>query len=169
MRTPVFELHIRPLFRATDRAHMRVQIDLSDYDRIVDNADRLLLHLKGERDHALMPPLHAGGPWPDEWVRLFQRWMETGFKRLELGTAEYSFDATANLILATGTFPAAGFTGWLQIESETDAARAYVLYFEPPDAAVAGSAGTFSLEEPYEGPETQSIDVRDSTGVHRVR
>lgn len=169
MRTPVFELHIRPLFRTTDRAHMRVQIDLSDYDRIVDNAARLLLHLKGERNHALMPPLNSGGPWPDEWVRLFQRWMETGFKRLELGTAQFSFDATANLILATGTFPAAGYTGWLQIESETDAARTYVLYFEAPDAAVAGTAETFSLEELYEGRDAQSIDVLDSTGVHHLR
>jgi hypothetical protein len=25
------------------------------------------------------------------------------------------------------------------------------------------------LEELYEGPETQSIDVQDSTGVHHVR
>jgi hypothetical protein len=44
---------------------MRVQIDLSDYDQIVVNADRLLLHLKGERDHALCPP-SLGGPWPNE-------------------------------------------------------------------------------------------------------
>jgi hypothetical protein len=169
MRTPVFELHIRPMFRRTDLAHMRVQIDLSDYNQIVDNADRLLLHLRGERDHALMPPLLSGGPWPDEWVWLFQRWMETGFKRLELGTAQYSFDAKANLILAMGTFPAAGYNGWLQIESETEATRTYVLYFEPPDAAVTGNARTFSLEESYEGPETQSVDVLDSTGVHHLR
>lgn len=169
MRTPVFELHIKPLFRLTDRAHMRVQIDLSDYDQIVNNADRLLLHLKGERGHALMPPLNSGGPWPDEWVRLFQRWMETGFKRLELGTAQYSFDATVNTILATGSFPAAGYTSWLQIESEAAALRTYVLYFEAPDAAVAGTAEPFSLEELYEGRDTQSIDVLDSTGVHHLR
>jgi len=153
----------------TDHEHMRVQVDLWDYDQVANSAERILGHLKAEDDRPLMPPLGSGGPWPEEWVRLFQRWMETGFRRLELGTAQYSFDGTSNLILAAGTFPAAGFTGWLQIESETDAARAYVLYFEPPDAAVAGSAGTFSLEEPCEGPETQSIDVRDSTGVHRIR
>ena len=84
-------------------------------------------------------------------------------------SAQFSFDATANLILATGTFPAAGYTGWLQIESETDAARTYVLYFEAPDAAVAGTAETFSLEELYEGRDAQSIDVLDSTGVHHLR
>lgn len=168
-RTPVFELHIRPLFRATDRAHMRVQIDLSDYDQVVNNAERVLLHLKGEDDRPLMPPTGSGGPWPAEWVRLFERWMATGCKRLELGAARYRFDKTANLLLATGTYPAAGYNGWLQIESETDTARVYVLYLEPPDAAVAGGGGPFQLEELVEGLETQSIHVHDSTGVHRVR
>lgn len=112
MRTPVFELHIRPLFRMTDHEHMRVQVDLWDYDQVTNNAERILGHLKAEDDRPLMPPLGSGGPWPEEWVRL---------------------------------------------------------YFEPPDAAVAGGAQPFSLEELYEGPETQSIDVQDSTGVHHVR
>jgi hypothetical protein len=169
MRTPVFELHIRPMFRVTDHEHMRVQVDLWDYDQVANNAERILGHLKAEDDWPLMPPLGSGGPWPEEWVRLFQRWMETGFKRLELGSASYSFDQTASTIVATGTFPSAGYAGWLQIETETDTARTYVLYFEPPDAAVAGGAQPFSLEELYEGPETQSIDVQDSTGVHHVR
>lgn len=169
MRTPVFELHILPLFRATDHEHMRVQVDLWDYDQVVNNVDRILGHLKAERDRPLMPPLGSGGPWPDEWVQLFQRWKNTGFKRLELGTAQYSFDPTANTILATGVFPTADYAGWLQIETQTDSSRTYVLYFEAPDTAVAGGAERFSLEELYEGPETQSIYVHDSTGVHQIR
>jgi hypothetical protein len=84
MRTPVFELHIRPLFRMTDHEHMRVQVDLWDYDQVAANAERILGH-------------------------------------------------------------------------------------EPQDAAVAGGAQPFSLEELFQGPETQSIDVPDSTGVHHVR
>jgi hypothetical protein len=88
MRTPVFELHIRPLFRMTDHEHMRVQVDLWDYDQVANNAERILGHLKAEDDRPL---------------------------------------------------------------------------------AVAGGAQPFSLEELYEGPETQSIDVQDSTGVHHVR
>jgi hypothetical protein len=169
MRTPVFELHILPLFSATDHQHMRVQVDLWDYDQVVNNADRILGHLRAEDDRPLMPPVGAGGPWPDEWVQLFQRWKDSGFKRLELGTARYSFDRTASTILATGTFPAAGYIGWLQIESETDLSRTYALYFEPPDAPVEGGAEPFTLEELYEGPETNSIYVHDSTGVHQIR
>jgi hypothetical protein len=85
----------------TDHEHMRVQVDLWDYDQVASNAERILGHLKAEDDRPLMPPLGS--------------------------------------------------------------------YFEPPDAAVAGGAQPFSLEELYEGPETQSIDVQDSTGVHHVR
>jgi len=169
MRTPVFELHIQPLFRATDHRHMRVQVDLWDYVQVVDNADRILGYLRAERDRPLMPPLAAGGPWPEEWIQLFERWKDTGFKRLELGSAHYSFDRTASTIQATGDFPAAGYIGWLQIQTDTDSSRTYVLYFEPPDAAAAGYATSFSIEELYEGPETKSIYVHDSTGLHQLR
>jgi hypothetical protein len=170
MRTPVFQLHILPLFRATDREHMLLEkesMDLWDYDQVVQRADQILDRLKDQGP--LMPPLDSGGPWPDEWVQLFQRWKDTGFKRLELGTGHYIFDQGASRIVATGTFPAAGYVGWLQIESETDASRTYVLYFEPPAAAVAGDAEPFRLVEPYDGPGTQSIFVHDSTGVHQIR
>jgi hypothetical protein len=169
MRTLVFELHILPLFRATDHEHMRVQVDLWDYDQVVNNADRILRYLKAEDGRPLMPPYGSGGPWPDEWVQLFQRWAYSGFKRLELGSAEYNFDSATNTILATGTFPTSGYAGWLQIVTETDSSRTYVLYFEGPDAAVTGGGEPFSLEEPYEGPETHSIYVRDSKGVHQIR
>jgi hypothetical protein len=148
---------------------MRVQLDLWDYDEVVNNADRILGYLRAEEDRPLMPPVGAGGPWPDEWVQLFQRWKDSGFKRLELGTARYSFERPASMILATGTFPAAGYVGWLQIETETESSSTYVLYLEPPEAAVEGGAEPFSLEELYEGPETNSIYIYDSTGTHQIR
>jgi hypothetical protein len=169
MRTPVFQLHILPLFRATDREHMRSEkgLDMWDYDQVRTQADDILDCLRGKGP--LMPPSTHGGPWPDEWVQLFQRWKDTGFKRLELGTAQCTFNQGAKEILATGAFPAAGYVGWLQIETETDTSRTYVLYFEPPDAAVAGMAKSFSLNEPYDGPDTQLIYIHDSTGTHQIR
>ena len=101
---------------------------------------------------------------------LFTRWKASGRKRLELGTAQFAFNATATVvsITATGTFPAAGFGGWLQLESETDAAKTYVLYFEPPDAPEAGDAETFSLRERYRAADTRSVFVHDSTGVQQL-
>lgn len=139
-------------------------VDLWDYDAVVEQADQILGRLESD-----MPPTATGGPWPEEWVELFRRWTATGHKRLELGTAQYAVNATATLVTltATGTFPAAGYRGWLQIETETDTAKTYVLYFEPPEAPAAGSPGPFSLKERYR-PDNRSVFVHDSTGVQQV-
>jgi hypothetical protein len=165
MRTPVYELHIRPMFRATDREHMSFAVDLFDYDAVVAHADEILTRLEAD-----MPPIATGGPWPDEWIGLFKRWNESGRKRLQLGTAQFAFTATASVvsITATGTFPAAGFRGWLQLESETDTAKTYVLFFEPPDTPVEGEPETFNLRERYRAADTRSVFVHDSTGVQQL-
>ena len=165
MRTPVFELHILPLFRATDREHMSFKVDLWDYSSVVEHAEQIV-----ERLEADMPPVESGGPWPDEWVQLFRRWKDTGFKRLELGAAQYTFNqtTTAMTIRAAGTYPAAGYHGWLQIETETDTSKTYVLYLEPPDAPMAGSAEGFNLRERYPASDTRSVLIHDSTGVQQI-
>jgi len=165
MRTPVFELHILPLFRATDREHMSFTVDLWDYSSVVDRADQIIEHLESD-----MPPAESGGPWPDEWVQLFRRWKDTGFKRLELGAAQYTFNQTATgmTIRAAGTFPAAGYRGWLHIETETDTSKTYVLYLEPPDASVAGSADSFTLKERYPASDTRSVFIHDSAGMQQI-
>jgi hypothetical protein len=169
MRTPVFELHILPLFRIMDREHMLAEkgLDLWDYEQVRDQADLTLELVKDIGP--LMPPVASGGPWPDEWIQLFQRWRDTGFKRLELGAARYAFDQAAREIHAIGSFPAPGYVGWLQIETETDASRTYILYFEPPDTAVAGGTQSFSLKEPCDAPHSQSIHIHDSTGIQQIR
>lgn len=136
MRTPVFELHIRPMFRATDKAHMDFAVDLWDYDEVVANADAILARLQSD-----MPPEATGGLWPEEWITLFRRWKDGARKRLDLGTATFAFQqgTAKTTITATGTFPAAGVVGWLQLESETTTSKTYVLYFEVPDALASGT------------------------------
>lgn len=108
MRTPVFELHIRPMFRATDKAHMGFAFDLWDYNDVVANADAVLARLQSD-----MPPTATGGPWPEEWITLFQRWKDGARKRLDLGTAAFTLQqgTTKTTITATGTFPAAACRG----------------------------------------------------------
>ena len=167
MRTPVFELHILPLFRATDREHMLFSLDLWNYDEVVARIDDLLARLGGSAD---MPPASHGGPWPDEWVALLTRWKSTGFKRLELGTAQYTYvagTATAR-ITAAGNYHAAGFRGWLQLDSITATERHYVLYFEAPDVAVVGVGPAFALRESYPLPDASVVFIRDSTGIHQM-
>ena len=165
MRTPVFELHILPMIRLTDREHMRFAFDLRDYDQLVQHAEAF-----ADRVAVDMPPVDSGGPWPDEWVQLFRRWMASGFKRLALGTAQYTWNqsATATTIRATGTYPAAGFKGWLQLESETDTSKTYVLFFEAPDAPAGGAPAAFSLRERYASADNRSVFIRDALGSHQV-
>lgn len=165
MRTPVFELHILPMIRATDREHMRWSFDLWDYTELVKHAEMF-----ADRAAVDMPTAATGGPWPEEWVQLFRRWMTSGFKRLILGTATYTWSQSAsfNSIEATGTYPAAGFTGWLQLEVETDSSKTYVLYFEAPDAQATGTPPSFRLRERYDSGDNRSVFVRDSAGVHQV-
>lgn len=164
MGAPVFELHIRPLFRAVDRDHMTFAVDLSDYDAVKASANEILARLETD-----MPPEDSGGPWPIECVELFRRWTTTGFRRLELGTGDCAVKATATVITltATGTFPGAGYRGWLDIESETDTAKTYVLWFEPPEAATDAPAETFSLRERYRA-DNRSLFVHDATGVQQL-
>jgi hypothetical protein len=169
MRTPVFELHILPMIRATDREHMRWAFDLWDYDQVVQHAAEVEARLAVD-----MPPNKDGGPWPDEWLQLFHRWQESGFKRLELGTANYAWSERPPIafVQATGTYPAAGYRGWLQIEAETNTEKTYVLYFEAPDDPAEGTAESFDIIEDYrviEGPsERRKIFIRDKEGLRQI-
>ena len=79
-RPTSFELHIRPLFRQEpDINHMlqQVGLDLNSYDQVRQNANDILQRLKA-RDISQMPPNNAEGPWPDEWITLFERWIREG-------------------------------------------------------------------------------------------
>lgn len=165
MKTPIFELHILPMIRAMDRDHMRFAFDLWDYNQLVQHAEAF-----ADRVAVDMPPAESGGPWPDEWVQLFRRWGATGFKRLELGSAQYmwSQSATAVSIRATGTYPAAGYKGWLQHEAETELSKTYVLYFEAPDIPVDGTPTDLSIRERYDHGDNRTVFIRDSAGVQQI-
>lgn len=161
----MFELHILPLIRATDREHMQFAYDLWDYDQLVKHADDFATRVATD-----MPPVGIGGPWPEEWVALFRRWMTMGFKRLELGAAAYSLNRTATVVTvrATGSYPDAGYNGWLQLEWQSNIAKQYVLYFEAPDTAVHGRPGSFDVRERYRVTDTRSVSIRDRTGIQQL-
>jgi hypothetical protein len=78
MRPVSFELHIRPLFRDDpDIDHMTGFFDLRMHADVKANAQPILTRLKhpGKR---MMPPPADGGPWPEEWIALFERWIAEG-------------------------------------------------------------------------------------------
>ena len=78
-RPTSFKLHIRPLFRDDpDVAHMKpLGVDLSSFADVRDNSTEILGRLKGTSGPR-MPPTSADGPWPDEWIALFERWIHEG-------------------------------------------------------------------------------------------
>jgi len=66
-----FEKHIKPLFRARDRASMTFVFDLWSYEDVRAHAEAILTRLS----NGSMP---CDGAWPAEKVETFRRWMDTG-------------------------------------------------------------------------------------------
>lgn len=76
-RPTSYDLHIRPLFRPIDIEHMEgFGVDLGTYDGVKASAPDILDRLR-DATHP-MPPKQADGPWPDEWIALFERWTTEG-------------------------------------------------------------------------------------------
>jgi hypothetical protein len=66
-----FEKNVRPLFRERDRGSMRDKFDLWSRDDVVEHSEAILAVLESGK----MP---CDGPWPDDQIRLFRRWVESG-------------------------------------------------------------------------------------------
>jgi hypothetical protein len=167
MRTPVFELHIKPMIRAIDREHMKNIIgdhfDLWDYEVLKEYSEQVLESLE-----RWMPPDDKGGPWPDEWKQLIKRWADTGFKRLDLGKGAYEVSRSEDLIelVARFTVPGPGWAGWLELETMTEDSRTYVLYFERPDYESAGTGEDTVVSEQFSG--VSRLFLRDREGTHTL-
>ncbi len=69
--TVEFEKHIKPLFRARDRQSMRFAFDLWSVDDVRTHAAAILTRLR-------VGSMPCDGPWPKEWVEVFERWTKTG-------------------------------------------------------------------------------------------
>jgi hypothetical protein len=162
---PRFELHIRPLFRALDREHMRSMLDLWRYEDVAGHVDSILSRVAVD-----MPTLSTGGPWPEEWVTLLRRWRDEGLKRLELGVATYSLSRVGArfLLTAQGGYPAGGYRGWLELEEGSATERRYTLYFDAPDTADGNPGQLFTFRERYAATDPRKVVVRDSSGDHEV-
>lgn len=102
-----FEQHIQPLIRELDREQMltiRPGLDLWDPVVVKNNAVVIESLLKNADPGSIMPPMLYGGPWPQEWISLFQKWMNDGFHSLELGTATlYEAMRFPDFVLITAT------------------------------------------------------------------
>jgi hypothetical protein len=66
-----FTRDIRPLFRTEDVESMRWRLDLSRYDDVKANAERVYSQLAA----GSMP---CDGAWPADRVALFRQWIDEG-------------------------------------------------------------------------------------------
>ena len=55
---------------------MQPFVDLTDYENVKVYAKEILRRLKSA--DRPMPPVADDGPWPAEWIALFERWMDEG-------------------------------------------------------------------------------------------
>ena len=164
-----YELHIRPLIRLLDRDNMAWAFDLWDYDQTRANADAIL-----RRAAADMPPVAYGGPWPEEWLALFQRWKDEGFQRLDIGVADApGYTARRNgdtvTITARGTAPTPGYRAWLDVIAHEGQPREYIHYWEPPAEAQPAAPTPFRVKAVLKAPESLTeIAVVDRVGRHSI-
>ena len=174
---PVFELHIRPMFRLLDRQHMlriRHDLDLWDYDAVKTFASRILQKVGGA--NPTMPTPDTGGAWPSEWVTLFGRWADGGFKRLSLGTAKnlrLADQGSGRFMLSCSTdVPATDDDdsfAWFDSEGAPDAATYRLVVLAGDDLSQPPSTVTVSCRERVDGPlPATGVTVIDAAGTHTV-
>jgi hypothetical protein len=185
-RPVMFELHIRPMFRTLDREHMSFALNFWKYNDAPAPQQQqfynlILNRLKAADPGVVMPPPNEGGPWPPEWIALFERWITEGMRRLENATADVTKlralrdpGTLSVTITGDGIKPSADHVVW--IERAYDADRMYneyfpdqfVLYQEQRVASPPASM-PFSFGDFFEVPiALTQLTVVDSAGKHVV-
>lgn len=169
-RVPLFEMHILPMFRLIDIEHMMYEgWNLRDYEVVKGEADKILDFLKASSS---MPPKDAGGPWPDEWIALFERWIENGYRRLALNKGQnylLTRDADNYTLSCTVSLPYFGAKSWLEINSTVSSRRRYTLVLEELDPPPAPTPVEFTLRDRFtESTPVAGVYVSDADGEHFV-
>jgi hypothetical protein len=169
-RIPVFELHIAPMFRWIDREHMgrrNPPLDLSDYASVRARASEILDWLKDDTNS--MPVASAGGPWPPEWIALFERWTQR-FHRLVLATATnpgLTKQGNNYVLSCDAQLPDRGARGWLEKRDDPGKLAYQVMLETTLDAPPQPTAKT--VREVIRGPvSAASIFLYDSAGEHEL-
>jgi hypothetical protein len=82
MAKPVsFRDDILPLFTERDIRAMSKAFNLSSYDDVRAHAAAIYDRIRGIGGAVMPPPPPRGeGPWPQERIDLFARWMEEGYQ-----------------------------------------------------------------------------------------
>jgi hypothetical protein len=79
--TPTFEQHIKPLFRAKDRAAMLFSLDLHNYTDVFNEADSIYNVVRDKTFYNLATGMPKDKPWSLRNIHLFQSWIIGGKKQ----------------------------------------------------------------------------------------
>jgi len=167
-RPPVFELHIRPMIRLLDREHMNSLVhiaDLWDLESVWALRDDILTRV---RDVGDMPGSRYGGPWPEEWIALFERWITTGTDT-EPGhhllpgvpAGDYRIQPLGGgkrRLTVAVTAPSDGCRAWFELDALRPGEREYSLWLEPPfPPQTPSSARLQAIESFVQGDATRLV------------
>jgi hypothetical protein len=180
-RAPVFELHIQPMFRLLDRDHMLTFIepgfDLWELERVWEMRNDILFRLRAEGLQN-MPGLQVGGPWPPEWIDLFERWTQTPTEdgighHLVVAQPEgpYQLQPASGdklRLSAKVMAPSETCSSWFALDSITDSEREYTLYLEPPPLAQPAEPTPLSAVEMFEKRQLTKLRIHDAAGTHEL-
>ncbi len=177
-RPPVFELHIRPMFRLLDREHMSkwvASFDLWDLSAVWEQRTEILTRV---RDAGDMPGHRYGGPWPPEWIDLFERWLATG-SDTEPGhhlvvakpDGDYrvqSIGGEKRRLTVAVTAPTEGCRVWLDCDSVPPGQREYTLYLEPALPPQAPDPTPMQALEGFVKGDATLLVIHDADGRHEL-
>jgi len=172
-RTPIFELHIVPMFRLLDQQHMlrtRSKLDLWDYDSVKGLATQIQIRTT----NGTMPTAETGGPWPSEWSALFARWVNGGCRRLLLGAGTNyklvtsSGKTTLSCDVDVPNQPAGDSQAWFETISVGPPSVYRLCVF--PGEAVPPPTDTMSLSitETVDPSSAAGVTVIDLSGSRKV-
>jgi hypothetical protein len=177
-RAPVFELHIRPMVRLLDREHMSkfAQLfDLWDLNAVWAQRNEILTRV---RDVGDMPGNRYGGPWPTEWIALFERWVATGSDTepghhllLAKPDGDYHVQAIGGekrRLTAAVTAPSTGCRAWFDCNSVTPGQREYTLVIEPAFPAQSPTPTPLQALEGFVKGDATKLVIHDQDGDHEL-
>ena len=175
MPAPLWELHIRPMFNLQDWDHMKARFDLTDVNSVWQFRQGILGRVRSPDP---MPPKTEGGPWPPEWIALFERWITAGEQdfggkppRLTVGTGtSYALAAGFGRWRLSGntTLPSADSKAWLHLVSISNTSQTLTLYLDTPPNPAGGSVAQPLLTFINPTPTLQEVIVVDANGENSL-
>jgi hypothetical protein len=167
------------MIRLLDRDHMMTLfdggVDLWEMERVWEMRNDILRRLRDEERN--MPGAQVGGPWPPEWIDLFERWTQspnaddTGHHVVPARAAgPYQLAAIAagrHQLHVTVTAPRSART-WFDLTALTPELRRYALVTEPPLAPPIDGEHTVDVRETFVLGAAVSLQVVDSDGEHDI-